>query len=913
MSSSSSQRYDKLKEAPPPGAPGATEEIELNIDHSLLNTGEDGLDSNEWRRRLSEFGRNELEEKTKSKWTILLGHFTGPMPCMIWTAIFIEALIQDWPNFWVLLVLQVVNGLVGFHEDSKAGDAVAALKASLKPEAQVKRDGKWTKTSAAELVPGDRVALNAGANVPADCKVCEGLPIDIDQAALTGESLPVTFYPGDIAKMGSTVVRGEIDAIVASTGSNTFFGKTAAMIQSVDEIPHFQVILLSVTKFLLAVSMVLVGICLVFLLSNGEGFLAALAFCVVLLVASIPIAMQVVCTTTMALGSRKLAEQKAIVARLSSIEQLASMNMLCSDKTGTLTLNKMVLQEVFSYVNGVSSNDILVLAALAAKWKEPAKDALDTLVLNAIDLEPLDAYEQLDYIPFDPSKKRTESTLLDPQKKKFSVMKGAPNIVLGFCSNKSEIEESFEAQVDNFANRGIRCLAVARKYDGADGHTMMGLLTFLDPPRPDTKETIERAKDRGVGVKMITGDHSAIAKETCRTLGLGDNICLPSNLPDYDIKQELPLTLGDEYGEQCENCDGFAQVYPEHKFIIVEALRQRGWACGMTGDGVNDAPALKKADVGIAVQGATDAARAAADLILTAPGLSVIIDAITISRSIFQRMKNYVIYRVACTIQLLSFFFIAVIFLHPRRYFKPLGSDYDPPPYFNLPVVALVVITILNDGTIISIAYDHVIPSSRPERWNLPVVFSVACWLGLVAVASSMLLLHWGLEAQDPDGFFRNVMGLEDISYEEVMTMLYLKISLSDFFTVFAARTQGHFWERKPGQLLFIAAVFATMSSTALSMHWPFGKMASLNSYLAILTWMYCIIWFLIQDYLKVVLYKALYHHDVDGIRTEAEACEKLASENSLPNRVARLEVSMEEMKRLLATTPEALAAAASK
>jgi H+-transporting ATPase len=825
------------------------------------------------------------------------------MPCMIWAAILIEAYIADWPNFWVLLFLQILNGSVGFYEDSKAGDAVAALKASLKPEAQVKRDGRWKKFPAGELVPGDRVALNAGAAVPADCRICTGTPIEVDQAALTGESLPVTMYPGDVAKMGSTVTRGEIDAIVACTGKNTFFGKTAAMIQSVDEMGNFQKVLLKITFFLLCISALLVLIAMGYLVAMGEEFFHALAFGVVLLVASIPIAMQVVCTTTMALGSRKLADQKAIVARLSSIEQMASMTILCSDKTGTLTLNKMVLQDIFPYQSGATENDCLQCAALAAKWKEPAKDALDTLVLNAVDKGPLDAFEQLDYTPFDPVRKRTEAKLRAPDGRVFNVMKGAPNIVLAYCENKEDIRAEFEEQVQNLAERGIRALAVARGFEPG-GLVMVGLLTFLDPPRPDTKRTIERAIEQGIGVKMITGDHIAIAKETSRTLGMGDNILLPTELPNYDSNAELPKTLGDDYGEMIEDADGFAQVFPEHKFLIVEALRQKGYSCGMTGDGVNDAPALKRADVGIAVEGSTDAARAAADLILTAPGLSVIVDAIIISRCIFQRMKNYVIYRVACTIQLLAFFFLAVLTIHPKDYIGVGESTY-----FNLPVVALVVITILNDGTIISIAYDHVEPSPRPERWNLPILFAVATWLGFVAVSSSMLLLHWALDSHSPTSTFQTTFGIKDLSMQHAKCMVYLKISLSDFFTVFTARTQGFFWERAPGSLLMFCACLATISSTILSMNWPFGEkqedgtfdMSCIDGGIALFTWVYCFIWFFVQDVMKVVLYKVLFHFDVSGLRTEAEKCAERAYATSPEARIGKLEEELSKMKQVVA------------
>ena len=970
------------------GHGGSTEDMQVDIDESLLMTDEHGLSDNEAEQRLLKFGRNELPDVRVPKWKIFLSHFTGIMPGMIIAAICIEGILTEWPDFAVLSGLLFLNGFIGFWEDMRAGDAVAALKASLKPEAQVKRNGEWRKMDAGLLVPGDRIALNAGANVPADSRVCKGMEIQVDQAALTGESLPVQMGEGDSVKMGSTVVSGENEAIVASTGINTFFGKTAALIGSTHDVGNFQKVIIRITKTLLYISTILVIIAVTYLaIREWPAWLPAVSFGVVLLVASIPIAMQVVCTATMALGSRLLAAQKAIVARLSSIEQLAGMTVLCSDKTGTLTLNKMVLQEMVSYaepeLDGVG---VLTLAALATKWKEPPKDALDTLVLKAsmLDRAFLDTHEQLDFKPFDPTRKRTEATLKSANGVVFDVIKGAPHVVLGLCDadNRAAIGAEFDAKVEDLANRGIRALAVARTLHESNKTIMVGLLTFLDPPRPDTKMTIQRAMMQGVVVKMITGDHRAIARETARSLGMGDSIGTTDGLPNIAPGETPPTTLGRDYGDMIEKSDGFAQVFPEHKFLIVEALRQRGWSVGMTGDGVNDAPALKKADVGIAVEGATDAARAAADLVLTAPGLSVIVDAIVISRCIFQRMKNYVIYRVACTIQLLLFFFFAVFSFHPRYYndehvkLKHLGEPnagpnggyvykvpigehlpnnfpynysescvYDEednemectygfrmlekewgleiPKSFNLPVIALVVIVILNDATIISIAYDHVKPSTLPERWNLPVLFVVAIWIGMVACGSSLLLLDWALQSEDPNSPLRSLpgfIGLEKgLTYGQVVAMMYLKISLSDWWTIFAARTQGPFYSRAPSRIVFAAASFATIVSTFNSMVWVFqlgeknfevsklmatkvgsdggldisacepcdfgtdcpkgqcdqdedAQIIGLTFEMVLFTWIYTILWFLVQDGCKVIMYKILYYFDVCGIRTEAEA-----------------------------------------
>ena len=390
---------------------------------------------------------------------------------------------------------------------------------------------------------------------------------------------------------------------------------------------------------------------------------------------------------------------------------------------------------------------------------------------------------------------------------------------------------------------------------------MIGLLTFLDPPRPDTKATIDAALEKGVDVKMVTGDQVLIAKEMSRILGLGTNIPDAAGLPTMDADGTIPKDLGAKYGKMILEADGFAQVYPEHKFLIVEALRQQGFAVGMTGDGVNDAPALKKADVGIAVSGATDAARAAADIVLTDPGLSVVIHAIVIARCIFQRVKNFINYRIAATLQLLLFFFITVFAFHPEthycstegtnRWVHGVGVTGPVPPnpanasgyvidtweeflepirenycrsFFSLPVILLMLITVLNDGTLISIGYDHVIPSPRPEKWNLRVLFLVSAVLGVVSMGSSLLLVWAALDSPQPNSLFQR-MGLPVPDYGQVVMMIYLKVSLSDFLTLFSARTNpGPFWSQKPGKLLFVAALISLAISTILACIWPNGK-----------------------------------------------------------------------------------------
>mmetsp|Transcript_35209 Transcript_35209/g.78886 ORF Transcript_35209/g.78886 Transcript_35209/m.78886 type:complete len:611 (-) Transcript_35209:304-2136(-) len=531
--------------------------------------------------------------------------------------------------------------------------------------------------------------------------------------------------------------------------------------------------------------------------------------------------------------------------------------MLCSDKTGTLTLNKMVIQEDCpTFQPNVTRDEVLLMAQLAAKWREPPKDALDTMVLGTGDLARCDAYTQLEYTPFDPTLKRTEAALQGPDGREFKVTKGAPHIVLALCADKARIQAAVDGKVLELAERGIRSLAVARTNRGGRWE-FLGVLTFLDPPRPDTKLTIERARAFGVEVKMITGDHAAIARETARQLGMGDNILGCEGLPGLGPDGELPANM-DEIAQQILESNGFAQVFPEHKFILVEALRRKGFMCGMTGDGVNDAPALKKADIGIAVAGATDAARAAADIVLTQEGLMTIVEAIQVSRRIFARMKAFIIYRVACTFQLLVFFFWAVLFIHPSDY----DSSYDD--FWSMPVLALITITLLNDGTIISIAYDSVQLSKTPEAWNLRVVYTIATVLGGVACCSSLWLLTMVLSSADSSSFLGS-LGV-DLNYQECMTALYLKCSVSDFLTLFASRNHGFFWEQRPGRALVAAFAVAVGVSTIFAWTWPFGDMDPIGGTAIVLIWAYCLFWFLVQDMCKVIVYRFLHKYNVFGI-----------------------------------------------
>lgn len=833
-----------------------------------------GLTTTQVEALRKKWGWNELEEKKIPKWKVFLLLLTPPMPMMIWIAIFTELFIENWIDAGILFFIQMMNASIAFYETTKAGDAVAALKSALKPQAVCVRDGKQLELDAKELVPGDLILLASGGSVPADSFIHEG-EIEVDNSALNGESVPAVVQTHQQVMMGSNVVKGHVHATVTKTGKFTYFGEAAELMKKDKPRSNLEKLLIKIILVLVVCSLTLCTIAFIYILLMTEVTVKeALSFTVVLMVASIPLAIEIVCTTTLALGSRQMARFGAIVSRLSAIEDLAGLTVLCSDKTGTLTLNKMEIQsEYVSYLQNFDLRELLRHAAMAAKWTEPPRDALDKLVLGAADLKSLADVKSIKYIPFDPTFKRTEGTVQLPSGEVFRVTKGAPDIILKLCNMDTKFREDFDAKVTAFGERGIRCLAVAKTV--SDEWKMAGIFCFLDPPRPDTKDTIEKANRYGVAVKMITGDHTLIARETARSLGMGTNILHSSHLPTLDENGDAPKDLVEKFGRKILETDGFAQMYPSHKHIVVDALQRMGLRVGMTGDGVNDAPALKVSDVGIAVHGATDTARAASAIVLTHEGLSTIIDGIVVSRQIFQRMNSFLTYRIAATLQLLTFSFIAVLSFNPSKYEpnpKPPGfsADEDWPHYFQMPVLMLMFITLLNDGTLISIGYDNVTPTQFPNKWNVLGLFIVSGVLGLVAMLSSLLLLWCCLDSWRPGSVFQN-MGIGGLSYGHITNVIYLKVSVSDFLTLFSART-NHEWFGfiLPNKVLGIAGMIALSISTILAMHWPVGWLDGVqveglahngNQHLAAIVWLYCILVWLVQDFAKVMTHKLLKHY----------------------------------------------------
>ena len=715
------------------------------------------------------------------------------------------------------MLLLLANAVVGFWEEHQAGNAIAALKATLAIKARVKRDGKWITPAARELVPGDVIRVRLGDIVPADARLLEGDPVEVDQSALTGESLPATRKSGEAVFSGSIIRQGEIGALVYATGANTYFGKTAELVQGAQTVSHFQRAVLKIGNYLIILAVVLVAAIIAFAIFRGDPILTTLQFALVLTVAAIPVAMPTVLSVTMAVGARLLAKKKAIVTRLVAIEELAGVDVLCADKTGTLTQNKLTLGDPFS-VNDVPAEQVILAAALASRADN--NDTIDLAVLGGLkNDQALKGYKVGHFQPFDPVHKRTEAAVTGPDGKAFKVTKGAPQVILALSANAAEVKPAVDKAVNEFAARGFRSLGVARA-EGDGKWQFLGVLPLFDPPRDDAKATIATAQQMGVKVKMVTGDALAIAQGNRQETGDGHKYprCQQPRRREA-ARQRRRWRRPSRRPTVSPRCS------PNTSSISSTDLQKRGHIVGMTGDGVNDAPALKKADCGIAVSGATDAARAAAAIVLMTPGLSVIIDAIKESRRIFQRMNSYAIYRIAETLRVLLFMTLAILVFN----------------FYPLTAVMIVMLALLNDGAILSIAYDNVHYKDQPEAWNMRLVLGIATVLGVIGVVAAFGLFYLG----------ERVFHLDRA---HIQTLMYLKLSVAGHLTIFLTRTRGPFWSIRPARILWVAVLGTQTLATLIAVYGVF--MTPLGWGWALFVWGYALAWFLVNDRVKLLAYR---------------------------------------------------------
>jgi len=834
-----------------------------------------GLTSEQAQKNLQKYGLNAIEEKQQSALVRLFKRFWGPIPWMIEVAAILSASVHRWEDFTIIMVLLLVNAFVDFYQESKALDAIAVLKKKLASKALVLRDGEWSEIESKYLVPDDIVKVKIGDIVPADVILLSGGDfVQVDQSALTGESLPVNKKIGETLYANAIIKQGEMLAKVVATAGDTYFGKTVGLVAkaSREEHSHFQRMVIKVGNFLILLTLVMIAIIVYHGIQVKQPTVELLIFALVLTISAIPVAMPAVLTVTMAIGARVLAKKEAIVSRLAAIEEAAGMDVFCSDKTGTLTQNIMSLAPPYM-VKDFTSKDLTLFAALASK--EENNDPIEKPIFARLDedesREKFASYIMQKYIPFDPVRKRTEG-VYESEGCELLVTKGAPQVVVELCDESLIDKKEIYAQVQSFAQKGFRTLGVAFKNCSDDSYKFVGLIPLFDPPREDSLVSIEDAKAKGIEIKMLTGDNIEVAKYISEILNIGSNIenvrvlkgestgeylylskILSKSIvqvlkPDIakeevedivnnivtKVKKELynmPIPKGSvskhesEIIALIESANGFAEVYPEDKYFIVDSLQKAGHIVGMTGDGVNDAPALKKADCGIAISGATDAARAAADIVLLAPGLHVIIDTIKEARKIFERMKSYTIYRIAETIRIIIFMTLAIVV-------------YD---FYPVTAIMIILLALLNDFPIMTIAYDNTKVRESPVRWDMKEVFVLSTWLGLAGVLSSFTL-------------FYITMTYLALPLEYVQSLFFAKLIVAGHGTIFNTRADDWFFKQPfPSLKLLGASLFTALFGVVLAVY-GFDFMTPIGWTAAGYVTAYALVWFLFNDIVKMIV-----------------------------------------------------------
>ncbi|HEC30507.1 MAG TPA: plasma-membrane proton-efflux P-type ATPase [Candidatus Yonathbacteria bacterium] len=780
-----------------------------------------GLSTSEAKELFKKYGFNEIQEVSKSSVSRLLKKFIAPIPLMIEGALILSAITGRWEDFSIILVLLCVNVGVDFIQEQKAQTALKALKSVLTPEAVVLRDGVFITMPARDLVPGDIVKLVLGDILPADATLVSDEEVSINQATITGESLPVTKKTGDELYASSIVERGTILALVTVTGHNTYIGKSAKLVSKaeMEEESHFQKAILGIGKFLILVASVLIVITFVALLYRGDSLIETLRFSLVLAIASIPVALPAVLSVTMAIGAHALAKNKAIVSNFVAIEELAGTDRLCVDKTGTLTKNEITITDPKVY-GDFSLEDLSVYGLLASE-RDNKKTIEKTILAYAKEhghVAKANIYTIDDFTAFNPIDKITK-VIAHTKNTRIEVIMGAPQMILNQV-NESNIKQQLASDVEKLAQNGFRILAVAKKEDSV--FVPVGIMPLLDPPREDSASVIVNIKNYGIGIKMLTGDNTFIAKYIAGTLNIGKRIIDATQLHKiYATKQ----TKDEE--ELVENSDVFTEITPEDKYNIVATLQSLGHIVAMTGDGVNDAPALKKADIGIAVSGASPAARSAADLVLLGSGLSVIEGAIVLARATFSRMQSYATFRIAETIRIVFFVSFAILIFNE----SPLSA------------AMIILLALLNDIPVMAIAYDNAQSRESPVRWHLKETMFISTLLGMTGLVSSFLLLWW-------------LYSVAGVTFAIIQTVIFLKLDVSGHSTLYTTRTgRKHFWQKPfPSLKFFIPAFSSRIVGTIIVMLGILMEPIGWQAVVAI--WIYSTVWFIINDQVKVFGYK---------------------------------------------------------
>jgi H+-transporting ATPase len=740
-----------------------------------LNTG---LKSAEVESRLKQYGYNEVVEKKVNPAVRFAKNFWGLTAWMLEIIIILSWFLRNYADLYIVTGLLFLNSILGFVEEQKASSAVEALKKKLQVNARALRDGAWTTVSSRELVPGDVVRVRPGDFVPADVKILHG-ELEVDQSALTGESMTVQKEPDAVLYSGSIVKRGEANGIIISTGIKTYFGRTTQLVQIARPKLHLEEVVSNVVKWLLIIVVALIVLAIVFSILRGVDLLKVLPLVLVLLLSAIPVALPAMFTVSMAIGSMELVKKGVLVTRLSASEDAATMDILCADKTGTITMNKLSITDVIP-LNKFSEEEVIFYGALASQ--EANQDPIDLAFIakekNLVD----NSFVQKSFIPFDPKTRRTEA-LVQEGDHEFRVMKGAVDVTAQACGLDENAVRELETRISEFAMKGYRTLAVA-KADNQGQLEIVGLVALYDVPRPDSKQLIDELRGLGISVKMLTGDALPIAKEIAKDVGLGQEITRASDLKEF-IKED-PLKAAEVAGRS----DGFAEIYPEDKYTVVKSLQASKHVVGMTGDGVNDAPALRQAEVGIAVTNATDVAKSVASVVLTTEGLTSIIGLVKNGRVIYERITAWILSKIIRTLQIATFVVLS---------FLPTGS-------YVVSAFAIILYFFMTDFVKISLSTDNMKWSRKPDTWNITGLVKASLILSLLVIAESFGLLYIGLDCF-------HLTADEQALYTFTFEILFY----SAMFLIFNVRERGHFWNSRPSKLLLTAIILSMIAATLVT------------------------------------------------------------------------------------------------
>jgi H+-transporting ATPase len=755
----------------------------MKVEDVMRSLGSDmnnGLKTAEVETRLRQYGYNEVPEKKANPLARFAKKFWGLTAWMLEAIIVLSAYLQNYPELYIVIGLLFFNSILGFAEEHRASNAVEALKEKLHVDARVLRDGSWKTVPARELVPGDIVRNRSGDFVPADIKIATG-ELEVDQSALTGESVEIEKKPGEILYSGSIVKRGESNGIVVSTGTNTYFGRTAQLVQLARPKLHMEEVVSNVVKWLLIIVVALIALALIFSIPRANDLRDLLPIILVLLLSAIPVALPAMFTVSMAIGSMELARKGVLVTTLSASEDAATMNVLCADKTGTITTNRLSIARVIP-LNGFTEQQVLFYGALASQ--EANQDPIDLSFLTVVKQQNLSdaSFVQKDFIPFDPKTRRTEA-LIEKDDREFKVMKGAVDVIARACGLDEDAVEQLATRMSEFAAKGHRTLAVA-KTNGQEQPELVGLVTLHDTPRPDSRQLVQELKELGISVKMLTGDALPIAKEIAVDVGLGDNVIKAADLKEF-IKENAI-----DAAETADKSDGFAEIYPEDKYAIVKSLQASKHVVGMTGDGVNDAPALRQAEVGIAVSNATDVAKAAASVVMMNEGLTGIVDLVKNGRVIYERITAWILSKIVRTLQIASF----VVFSYL------LTGNYVVSAF------AIILYFFLTDFVKVALSTDSQKWSQNPDAWNVGNLVKVSAILSLLVIIESFALLYAAL----------NIFHLT-VADGRLYTFTFEILFYSAMFLIFNVRERGHFWGSEPSRTLLTAVVLSMIVATIIT------------------------------------------------------------------------------------------------